>query len=63
MHQGVALPTFAKELGNRRAQQLPGVPLPDCKNMLGSIMRSHISLPRPDMAGKCDGRQYREFVH
>ena len=55
MHEGVALPTFA--------QQIRGVPSPDCKKMLGSIMRSHISLPRPDMAGKCDGRQYREFVH
>jgi hypothetical protein len=55
MHEGVALPTFA--------QQIRGVPSPDCKKMLGSIMRSHISLPRPDMAGKCDGRQYRKFVH
>ena len=56
------LPTFANELGNRGATQVPGVPLPDCKKMLGSIMRTTISLPHPNMFGRCDGRQYREFV-
>lgn len=56
------LPTFANELGNRRATQVTGVPLPDCKNMLGSIMRTNISLPHPNMFGRCDGMQYRKFV-
>ena len=62
MFPGVTLPTFGSVLEIKRAEPIPGVPLPDCKNMIGSIMRSNVSLQRPDMGGKCDGMHYRESV-